>query len=393
MAEKPLTVAWISYFPVEWLPDAPPETRLPKQHPTTWLRSLADEFAGRAELRLHVVVTRKQFPRDVTFERNGVTFHCLKVRGGLRAPSLFWTDTFRIRQAVTAIKPDLVHAWGTEGGAALIASRLKLPYLVTIQGLLGWYARCAPLGRYLHFMAMLEKIALRRARVATAESTFAVDYTRRQWPNLDVKRVEVVSGWEFHRIVRRPPPDRIRLLMVGALEGRKGGDVLLRAFGHLRGQFPLELVVVGRADPACVDPVRGQLPPGTWEAVQFRHDLTSAQIAEELAEATIAACPTRADTGPMFAKEAVVAGVPLVGSRVGGLPDYVQPGRNGFLCEPGDADDFTRALEQACRHPEFRSGRVELEVQERLRRELTPSASADGFLARYRETLAAYSVR
>ena len=394
MAEPPLTVAWISYFPVEWLPDGPPETRIPKQHPTSWLPSLAEEFSRRpADLKLHVIVTRKHFPRDVTFDRGGVTYHCLKVQGGVRAPSLFWTDTLRIRQVVAAIRPDLIHAWGTEGGAALIASRLGRPYLVSIQGLLGWFGTQAELGWYLRFMGVLEKFSLRRARMGTAESTFAVEHTRRHWPNLDMRRVEVVSGWEFHQVQRRPQTERIRLFMVGALGSRKGGDMVARAFGELRQRLPLDLVVVGRPEASCLDPVRAQLPPGTLEAIQFKPGLEQAQLMEEFARATIAVCPTRADTGPMFAKECVVAGVPLVGSRVAGIPDYVVPGRNGFLCEPGDAVGFTAALEQACTHPEFRHGRVDAEVQERLRRELTPNASADGFLARYRETLADYATR
>lgn len=388
MAEKPLSVAWISYFPVEWLPDPPPEARLPRRHPAPWQRTLLAELAQRADLRLHVIVTRKQFPRDVTFERDGVTFHCLKVQGGLRAPSLFWTDTRRIRSVVAAVQPDLIHAWGTESGAALVAARLGRPYLVTIQGLLGWLGTQVPLNRYQRVMSWLEKFSLRRARSATAESAFAAAQTRREWPQLTVRRIEVVPGWEFHRVVRRPPADRIRVVLVGGLNFAKGGDLLLRAFGALRQRRPLELIVVGRHEPDWPAALQKQIPAGTLAAVQFRPDLTSAQVADELAAATLAVCPTRADTGPMSAKEAVVAGVPLVGSRVGGIPEYVVAGRNGLLFEPGDAAGLTAALEAACEHPEFRRGEVDLEIRDRLRRELSPALCAQNFLECYRETLA-----
>ncbi|HUA68267.1 MAG TPA: hypothetical protein VMA13_06940 [Candidatus Saccharimonadales bacterium] len=41
----PLTVAWISQFPVEWLPDAPESVRrLPREHPSSWQRVLLGQF-------------------------------------------------------------------------------------------------------------------------------------------------------------------------------------------------------------------------------------------------------------------------------------------------------------------------------------------------------------
>src|ERR1051325_10954660 len=122
MAKNPLTVAWFSFFPLEWLSDMPePVQRLPRQHAASWQRVLLAEFEKNPELRMHVVVLRKYFERDLTFERNGVTFHLVKTPGGLRAPSLFWLDTVLIRRVLRAVKPDVVHAWGTEQGAALVA--------------------------------------------------------------------------------------------------------------------------------------------------------------------------------------------------------------------------------------------------------------------------------
>ena len=393
MTEKPLTVAWISYFPVDWLPDPPPAARIPKQHPAPWQRTLAAELGQHPGLRLHVLITRKQFPHDLTFVRDGVTFHCLKAVGGLRAPSLFWTDTLRLRRALATIAPDLVHAWGTESGAALVASRLGRPYLVTIQGLLGWLGTQVKLGWYPRFLAHLENLSLRRATRATAESPFSAGLVRRFWPHLDVQRIDVAPGWEFHRVVRRPPTGRIRLLAVSALNHAKGGDLLLQAFGALRTRLGLELTVVGHPDPACVAAVRGLVPPGTLEAVQFRPNLTSMQVAEELAATTLAVCPTRADTGPMFAKEAVIAGVPLLGSRMGGMPDYVTPGQNGFLFAVGDAAGLTTALEQACHHPDFQTGSVDTALLSRLRQELSPATYAQNFHACYHSALAATKQR
>jgi len=97
---RPLKVAWFPYFPVEWLPDPPPELRdLPRQHPATWQRILWDEFKTDPRLSLDVLVPRSQFPRSFMFERDGTRFHCLRTPPGLRAATLYWLDTVLIRIA------------------------------------------------------------------------------------------------------------------------------------------------------------------------------------------------------------------------------------------------------------------------------------------------------
>src|SRR5436189_4777996 len=116
------------------MPDAPEIIRgWPRSHPLTWQRVLLAEFEKRADLKLHIIVLRKRIKADVFFQRNGVSFHVVKVPRVVRAAALFWVDTLLIRPVLKTIRPDLVHAWGTERGGALTASRLAYPYLVTLQ--------------------------------------------------------------------------------------------------------------------------------------------------------------------------------------------------------------------------------------------------------------------
>src|SRR6266702_4620245 len=154
--KKPLTVAWISDFPVEWLPEVPEPLRgLPRRHPATWQMVLLSEFEQNPALRVHVILLRRRIGADLTFERKGVVFHVLKAPAWIRLASLFWADTLLIRRVCERIKPNLVHAWGIEKAAALIASRLDHPYLVTVQGLFAWYKQVVPLPAYYRFIAQL----------------------------------------------------------------------------------------------------------------------------------------------------------------------------------------------------------------------------------------------
>jgi len=377
-------VAWISSFPVEWLPDAPDWVRqLPRQHPYSWLRVLLAELEKKPAVKLHVIVLRKQFARNAAFERNGVTFHLIKTPGGWRAPTLFWLDTWLIRRKLAEIKPDVVHAWGAEHGAALVATRLKYPFVATVQGLLTWYAEVTRLDCYHRFVARLERWSLPRAPVVTTESRFAVDYLKRRWPRINARQVEHAPDWIFHRVERQPQTSPVRFIFVGGLSRLKGSDVLLAALDRLKEELPFELLVVGRLDASSEKTLRKQTSAEIWRRIQFKHDLRPAEVAAELARATVMIFPTRADTSPNAVKEAVVAGVPVAASAVGGIVDYVWPGRNGILFPSGNVAECVQALRAARAHPLFREGRVEPAALNEAREYLSPRRMGESFLEIY----------
>ena len=385
----PLTVAWISYFPVEWLPDAPEEIRsLPRAHPTTWQRVLLGELEHRPALKLHVIVLRKHFVRDLTFDRNGVTFHLLKTVGGLRAPSFFWHDTWLIRRKLAAIKPAVVHAWGAEQGAAIVASRLGYPYVTTVQGLLTWYEQVTPLNYYQQFAAWLERRSYPRAPVVTTESSFAINFLKQRWPQMNVRQVEHAPDWKFHQLTRTPQLSPRRFLYVGVCSQIKGSDVLVRALDQLRAELDFELTVVGAAAENYLAELRGQVSAELWARIQFKQSLPPELVAEEMARATLMIFPTRADTSPNSVKEAVVAGLPVVASAVGGIPDYVWPGRNGILFKPDNVEDCARAILEACGHELFGRGRVAAEALAAARDYLSPRRMGEGFEKIYTELAA-----
>lgn len=386
MQRASFKVAWISYFPVEWLPEAPPEIRaMPRHHPASWQRVLLRQWLKENPgLELHVVALRKQFPRSRCFTLGPVTFSCVRTRGGLRAPTLFWYDTWLIRKVLRKVRPDLIHAWGTENGAALIAARCGLPYLVTVQGLMSWYCQMVhhpPV--YNRLAAWLESRSLPRAPLVTTESRFAVEFVRKHFAPRRVWQIEHAPDPVFFHVRRQPETECLRLVVNGRFHYAKGTDLLLHALHRLGSAFRWKLVHVGAPEGKWAEQLRAQLPPGLWQQIEFRHRLTLDEVAEELARATLLVCPTRVDVSPNSVKEAVVAGVPVVASRVGGIPDYVVDGRNGLLFEPGDLHGLTAALRQAAQHPMFRKGQVDLPTLQQMREYLSPVTMARRFWEAY----------
>lgn len=371
-------------FPLEWLPDLPePLQHLPRSHAMTWQRVLLAELKKVPALKIHVIVLRKHLAKDFVFERDGVTFHVLKVPGGMRAPTLFWIDTLLLKRALKKIKPDLLHAWGTERGAALVAKRLSYPYLVTIQGLMTWYAELIPLNAYERLSSYFEKISLPHAPLVTTESTFAVRYLQKKYRGLRVLQAEHAANWVFHQVQRNPQTDPLRFIFVGFLDYRKGGDLLFSALDKIRAEFTFELILIGNSAPAFLQTLKSTSSPELWNRVQIKQNLSPSQIAEELSRATMMLFPTRADTSPNAVKEAVVAGVPVVASAIGGITDYVLPDENGFTFRSENLDDFVRTLQRACRHPLFSKGLVEPASLAKTRTYLSPDLMGRRFLEAY----------
>jgi glycosyltransferase involved in cell wall biosynthesis len=384
MVNKPLTVAWISDFPVEWLPNLPAQLQaLPRRHPATWQIVLLSEFEKKPDLRLHIILLRGRIGADFSFERNGVVFHVLKAPPWLRLGTLFWMDTRLIERVCNRINPDLVHAWGFEKGAALIGMRLNYPCLVTVQGLFAWYKRMVPLPIYYRFIARLEQSTLPRAALVTTESNFAVEFLRNRFSGLRVQQAEHAPNQMFFEVQRKPQVEPIEFISIGELSFRKGSDLLIRALERLTPEFPFKCTIVSGPDRGYLNSLRPGISPGLKERLEFKEHLLPHQVAQALETPALMLLPTRADVSPNAIKEAVVAGVPVVASEVGGIPDYVEPFKNGILFPPGDLNAFTDAIQIARKHSLFSRGQVEKGSLAKSRGYLSPARMAQNFLSAY----------
>ncbi len=125
-----------------------------------------------------------------------------------------------------------------------------------------------------------------------------------------------------------------RILFVGGDFERKGGDLLLEVFRQrLRGRAQLELVT------------KGSIAEEPGVRVHRNVGANSAELHRLYAQCDIFALPTRADCYPLACMEAMAAGLPMVATRVGGIPDMILEGKTGHAVEPDDADALAAGLE------------------------------------------------
>jgi glycosyltransferase involved in cell wall biosynthesis len=144
------------------------------------------------------------------------------------------------------------------------------------------------------------------------------------------------------------------VLFVGNLVAVKGVDVLLKAWSRLAAAGVLgsedRLAIVGDG------PERGRLQAqaealGLGPRVAFAGAVAFAEVPRWMAASDVLCLPSRSEGTPNVVVEALASGVPVVATRVGGVPELVRQGENGLLVPPEDAPALAEALASALVRP------------------------------------------
>ena len=165
-------------------------------------------------------------------------------------------------------------------------------------------------------------------------------------PGANVRVVpNVVDGRIFRPGEPRERPGR-RLLTAGLLDtDRKGLDVLLEALALLDRRDGLRLDVVGDGSlRAQYEALAARL--GLSEHVQFHGLCSKPELAARMQEADLFVLGSRYENNPCVVIEAMATGLPIVATRVGGVPELVDEA-SGELANPLDPRDLARAIEAA----------------------------------------------
>ena len=164
-----------------------------------------------------------------------------------------------------------------------------------------------------------------------------------------------------------------RALVAGAvtnLEVWKGIDLLLEAAALSRSPVRLEIYGTGSQ--------RDSLERQAQElGVDTRFHGFVADLRKPLAGLDVLVQPSRADNFPLAVLEAMAAGLPIVGARVGGIPELVLDGETGLLVEPEDAAALAAALDSLAESRERREA-----LGRRARERVAESFSVDAFIRR-----------
>jgi glycosyltransferase involved in cell wall biosynthesis len=138
----------------------------------------------------------------------------------------------------------------------------------------------------------------------------------------------------------------LRIAFFGRVDPVKGPDILVRAIRLLPGAYiRLDLYGVVQGAPATAYLTRLQALAANDPRIAFLPSVSSDRIVPLLRKYHVLAVPSRClETGPLVALEAFAAGIPVVGSDLGGLAELVHHGINGLLVESGSLQGWSEAL-------------------------------------------------
>lgn len=144
-----------------------------------------------------------------------------------------------------------------------------------------------------------------------------------------------------------PAGTRRSILSVGKFEGKKGQDVLIDAFAAIAAEHPdTDLVLLGASAVGSNLPdLQAQCARlGIAQRVLFFPDTPHHEVAGFYQRATVFVLPSRQEPFGIAILEAGAFGLPVVASRVGGIPEIITDGEHGLLVAPDDAAALAQSL-------------------------------------------------
>jgi GT2 family glycosyltransferase/glycosyltransferase involved in cell wall biosynthesis len=156
--------------------------------------------------------------------------------------------------------------------------------------------------------------------------------------------------------IERTPSRHLRLGFLGSLMVSKAPHVLLEASARLPGGTVSVDLFGAHAAYHGDDSYRTRIEPLLkQDGVHVHGAIAHERVAHALASIDVLVVPSIwPETSGLVIQEAFLAGVPVVASRIGGIPELVEDGRNGLLFDAGDSDDLARALTRLLREPGLR---------------------------------------
>lgn len=352
----------------------------------TAVRGLLQGFDQISGVEIHVISASPSRLCSPIMLSDSISFYHVYVPKWGWGKTLFGGVVRAVRKKLQRIQPDLVHGQGTERDCAMVAVGSGFPNVLTLHGNMQVHAK-RPENRgnlYYRLAAFLEKRCLRKTDGVVAISNYTKDlvaaYCDRTWllPNaVDPRFFEIVNQ------AQGIP----RFLVVGSIDVRKNPIGLIEACAGLLKDKRCRISFAGSGNPACAYFQEFQRLAAELPGIEVMGFLDRESLATQFAEATALVLPTFEDNCPMVVLEAMAAGLPVLASRVGGIPDLIQHGHDGLMFDPTEPSEITPLIERIVADAALRQ-MLGSNARETALARFHPKVIAEAHLQIYEEVLA-----
>jgi glycosyltransferase involved in cell wall biosynthesis len=205
------------------------------------------------------------------------------------------------------------------------------------------------MGVYRKVMLALARLAFRHGDAVRVISSSTIERATHYAPDLPQVRFMTWSDTDIFQNTQRtiPVEDAQDMVYAGVLIPRKGVHHLLTAFSKLE-HSTAQLHLVGHPEnEAYAEQLQQQAQElGIADRVQFVGNVSQQGLADYFAKSRVMVLPSLSEGLGRVVVEAMLLGIPVIGCRVGGIPDMITDGENGYLVEPDDVNSLAEALQK-----------------------------------------------
>jgi glycosyltransferase involved in cell wall biosynthesis len=344
-------------------------------------------------------------------QKRGYEYIVVSSRGDLSLPSnttfngipvqrfTFWQSIFEIdslaqvKQQVANLKrlfaPDLIHINGVgrdDFFHLVTVNAHRSPLLVTLHG--EWASQADAIVR----------LTLTGADWVVGCSNAILDKARKLAPEIIPRSCVIFNAVPEGHIPPEPlSMHGLRVLCLGRLSEEKGFDLGLAAFASIVEHFPHARLIIAGDGPERAKLARQASQLRLSDAVEFIGWVAPKDVPALINTATIVMIPSRLESLPIAALQAAQMARPVVGTRVGGIPELVIHQQTGLLVDKENPEALAKAMaflfdnpQEATRMGQAARDRVKtkfdwerhVNAYERLYQELTNAGATRPFLSR-----------
>ena len=352
-----MKVAWLCPYPVDLLPRDKVQWNPDKKfHPATWLVNLSNALSKRRDIKLNIITLTPWVRKDFRFVHNDISFHILRSRYAIPLTTTgsqailsfdrmtkFRLDGKKIKMEIENIKPEILHSHGTEFQYSELASKMSYPLVISVQGIIKFLKNNLK-GSGWKLQEKMENEVFRNHCYFISKADFCSEYIKSLNNKAHIFNIDdIVSAAFFNNESCR---DKNILLFVGTVIRAKGIEELLKAFEILKKKYnTLVLRIAGYIDGKYKSILNKICREKNIYDVHILGSVSGEQLLEEYLKAGIFVFPSHFETSPNVVMEAMATGLPIVTTRVGGIPDMIDDGISGFLVNAGNVSEIVEKVE------------------------------------------------
>jgi glycosyltransferase involved in cell wall biosynthesis len=161
---------------------------------------------------------------------------------------------------------------------------------------------------------------------------------------VDEKKIEVIPNGINLSHFKSEQQEKNRIICIARLEKYKGVRYLLEALPKIIEKFPdSRLVLIG--DGSEKEILKSKARALNLEnLVEFKGDILHERVAEELSRSHVFVLPSLEEGQGLVVLEAQAAQIPVVATNIGGIPDFIENEKSGFLIEPKNSKAISDSI-------------------------------------------------